>query len=214
MRWNKISDAVIRRLPLYLRVLDELASESEAELISSQELGVRAGVGPALVRKDLAWFGEFGKQGVGYQVGYLRDELRRILNLDDEIRVGLVGVGSLGVALTRYNLKRFAEDDSFNLNLVALFDSDASKVGVDIVGIPVFSMEDIAKQVKEKDLRMVILTVPADSAQDVANRFIEAGVKGILNFAPIKLKTPPDIQVANADLSLELQRLAYYIPKD
>lgn len=214
MRWNKISDAVIRRLPLYLRVLDELASESETELISSQELGVRAGVGPALVRKDLAWFGEFGKQGVGYQVGFLRDELRRILNLDAEIRVGLVGVGSLGVALTRYHLKRFAEDESFNLNLVALFDSDENKVGTNVVGVPVFSTADIAKEVAEKQLKMVIITVPAEYAQDVANRFIEAGVKGILNFAPIKLKTPPEVQVANADLSLELQRLAYYMPKE
>jgi redox-sensing transcriptional repressor len=115
MRWNKISDAVIRRLPLYLRVLDELARESDTESISSQELGVKAGVGPALVRKDLAWFGEFGKQGVGYEIGFLRDELRKILNLDSKISVALVGVGSLGVALTRYHLKRYAEDESFNL---------------------------------------------------------------------------------------------------
>ena len=91
MRWKKISDAVIRRLPLYLRVLDELAADPNVQLISSQELGVRAGVGPALVRKDLAWFGEFGKQGVGYEVRFLRDELRRILNLDSEINVALVG---------------------------------------------------------------------------------------------------------------------------
>lgn len=214
MRWNKISDAVIRRLPLYLRVLDELATASEADLISSQELGVKAGVSPALVRKDLAWFGEFGKQGVGYQVEYLRDELRRILNLDKEINVALVGVGSLGVALTRYNLKRFAEDESFNLNLVALFDSDQSKVGTKISNIPVSSLDDLNEQVKKQDIKIVIIAVPADGAQEVANAFIEAGIKGILNFAPVKLQTSDEIQVANADLSLELQRLAYYIPND
>jgi len=101
MRWNKISDAVIRRLPLYLRVLDELSNEGDVPLISSQELGVKAGVGPALVRKDLAWFGEFGKQGVGYEVGFLRNELRKILNLEQEMAVALAGVGSLGGGLAR-----------------------------------------------------------------------------------------------------------------
>lgn len=213
MRWNKISDAVIRRLPLYLRVLDDLANESEAELISSQELGVRAGVGPALVRKDLAWFGEFGKQGVGYEVGFLRNEIKKILNLEDELSVALVGVGSLGEALVRYHLKRYADDDSFNVRLVALFDSDPAKIGTTVEGIPVFSLEEIEKKVNEDQLKMVIIAVPADAAQEVANRFIRAGVRGILNYAPIKLQAPETVQVATVDLSLELQRLAYYVPK-
>jgi redox-sensing transcriptional repressor len=213
VRWNKISDAVIRRLPLYLRVLDELAEESGTESISSQELGVRAGVGPALVRKDLAWFGEFGKQGVGYEVAYLRDELRKILNLDSKLSVGLVGVGSLGVALTRYHQKRSAEDASFNLELTALFDSDPAKIGTRVEGIPVYGLEDILSQVKEKGLNIVIITVPAQEAQDVANRFIQAGIQGILNFAPVKLKAPDTVHVVNTDVSLELQRLAYYVPK-
>ena len=212
MRWNKISDAVIRRLPLYLRVLDELAEESGTESISSQELGVRAGVGPALVRKDLAWFGEFGKQGVGYEIAYLRDELRKILNLDSKLSVGLVGVGSLGVALTRYHQKRSAEDASFNLELTALFDSDPAKIGTRVEGI-VYGSEDILSQVKEKGLNIVIITVPAQEAQDVANRFIQAGIQGILNFAPVKLKAPDTVHVVNTDVSLELQRLAYYVPK-
>ncbi len=213
MRWNKISDAVIRRLPLYLRVLDELANESETESISSQELGIKAGVGPALVRKDLAWFGEFGKQGVGYEIGFLRDELRKILNLDGKLPVALVGVGSLGVALTRYHLKRFAEDSSFNLELVALFDSDPAKIGDSVEGIPVYALEDIPNQVKEKELKIVIVTVPANVAQEVTNQFIKAGIQGVLNFAPIKLKAPESVHVVAADLSLELQRLAYYVPK-
>jgi redox-sensing transcriptional repressor len=213
MRWNKISDAVIRRLPLYLRVLDDLAQESETESISSQELGVRAGVGPALVRKDLAWFGEFGKQGVGYEIGFLRDELRKILNLDTNLPVALVGVGSLGSALTRYHLKRFAEDASFNLELVALFDSDPAKIGDSVEGIPVYGLEDIPSQIKEKGLKIVIITVPAQNAQEVVNLFVEAGIQGILNFAPIKLRAPDQIHVVDTDVSLELQRLAYYVPK-
>ena len=212
MRWNKISDAVIRRLPLYLRVLDDLAEESEAESISSQELGVRAGVGPALVRKDLAWFGEFGKQGVGYEIGFLRDELRKILNLDSKLPVALVGVGSLGSALTRYHVRRFEEDASFNLELVALFDNNLTKIGDSVEGIPVYGLGDIRHQVKEKGLKIVIVTVPAQSAQDVVNQFVDAGIQGILNFAPVKLKAPDTVHVVNTDVSLELQRLAYYVP--
>jgi redox-sensing transcriptional repressor len=193
--------------------LDDLAQESETEAISSQELGIRAGVGPALVRKDLAWFGEFGKQGVGYEIGFLRDELRKILNLDSRLAVGLVGVGSLGVALTRYHLKRFAEDASFNLQLEALFDSDLTKIGQSVEGVPVYGLEDIPRQVKEKGLKIVIITVPAQNAQDVANLFIKAGIQGILNFAPVKLKAPDTVHVVDTDVSLELQRLAYYVPK-
>lgn len=212
MRWNKISDAVIRRLPLYLRVLDDLAEDGDTELISSQELGVKAGVGPALVRKDLAWFGEFGKQGVGYEVSFLRDELRKILNLDQELAVALVGVGSLGGALTRYHLKRFAEDPSFSLNLVALFDTDPKKVGTTIEGIPIFALNQLEEQVQALGIKLAMITVPADQAQKVADLLIKAGIQGILNFAPVKLQAPTGVQVASADLSLELQRLAYYIP--
>lgn len=213
MRWNKISDAVIRRLPLYLRVLDELANEQDVTLISSQELGVKAGVGPALVRKDLAWFGEFGKQGVGYEVGFLRNELRKILNLEQEMAVALAGVGSLGEALVRYHLKRYADNDSFNLRLAALFDSDPAKVGTSVEGIPISSPEEIPRKVAEEQIRIAVLAVPADAAQDVANRFIRAGVNCLLNYAPVKLMAPDTVQVASVDLSLELQRLAYYVPK-
>lgn len=213
MRWNKISDAVIRRLPLYLRVLDDLANESEVELISSQELGVKAGVGPALVRKDLAWFGEFGKQGVGYEVAFLKNEIKKILNLESEMPVALVGVGSLGEALVRYHLKRYADDDSFNVKLVALFDSDPGKIGNTVEGIPIYSLEDIPSKVEKDQLKMVIIAVPVDSAQEIANSFINAGIKGILNYAPTKLEAPDTVQVGTVDLSLELQRLAYYVPK-
>ncbi|NLJ84875.1 MAG: redox-sensing transcriptional repressor Rex [Firmicutes bacterium] len=209
MAWKRISDAVIRRLPLYLRVLEEVKSKQSS--ISSQELGSKAGVTPALVRKDLAWFGEFGKQGVGYDVEFLQDELRKILHLDAPIHMALVGVGSLGRALTRYNRRRFRDDPIFTINLVALFDADPKVVGTTFDGVSIHHITDISRVVAKMDIQMAIVTVPADAAQEVGNLLAEAGVKAILNFAPVSIDLPSDVHVANADLSLELQRLAYYI---
>ncbi len=170
-------------------------------------------MGSALVRKDLAWFGEFGKQGVGYEVGLLRHELRKILNLDQEIPIALIGVGSLGKALTRYNRRRLAEDVDFGLKLVALFDNDPAKIGTNIEGIPpVYASEELGEQAERLQFKLAMLAVPAESAQQVANQIIKAGIKGILNFAPpVKLQVPEEVQVANADVSLELQFLAYYL---
>lgn len=210
-RWKKISDAVVRRLPLYLRVLDEASSDDDRQLMSSQELGQRAGVSPALVRKDLAWFGEFGKQGVGYEVGFLKEELRRILNLDQEIKVCLIGTGSLGHALVRYNKARYEQDRSFQMRIVALFDNDASKVGTQFEGLTIYPFEDFAKYCRELDIRIAIVTVPAEAAQHVVDRVVDANVRAILNFAPVKVSVPENVLVATADLSLELQRLAYYL---
>jgi redox-sensing transcriptional repressor len=209
LAWKGISDAVIRRLPLYLRVLEEVKDKETP--ISSHELGERSGVRPALVRKDLAWFGEFGKQGVGYDVELLQDELRKILHLDEPLHMALVGVGSLGQALARYNRKRFLEDPIFTIELVALFDINPQLVGSSIDGVRIFDLEDMAKVVTEMSIRLAIITVPADVAQEVCNGLVEAGIKAILNFAPVNLEVPSDVHVANADLSLELQRLAYYI---
>lgn len=211
MRWKKISDAVVRRLPLYLRVLEEAYQNGEVKLMSSQELGERAGVSPALVRKDLAWFGEFGKQGVGYEVGYLREELRKILNLDREIRVALIGVGSLGHALVRYNQQRYREDQHFNLHIVALFDSDPAKINTYFDGLLIHPVEKLPEVAREQGLQMAIVTVPASAAQQVIDRCVDAGIRAILNFAPAKLTVPPGVHLANADVSLEMQRLAYYL---
>ena len=211
MRWKKISDAVVRRLPLYLRVLDDLVRNGEVKLISSQELGVKAGVGSALVRKDLAWFGEFGKQGMGYEVEFLHNELRRILNLNTVYRVALVGMGSLGVALARYNLKRYQEDNGYKMQIVALFDNDISKIGTTFEGVDVFAIDKLEEITHDMSIEMAIITVPANAAQIVAERLVAGGVKAILNFAPIKLDLPEHIQVSSADLTLELQRLAYYL---
>lgn len=211
MRWKKISDAVVRRLPLYLRVLEEVSRDEDRKLMSSQELGERAGVSPALVRKDLAWFGEFGKQGVGYEISYLRDELRRILNLDERIKVALIGVGSLGQALTRYNKSRLQQDRSFNIEIVALFDSDPDKLGKSVDGLTISPISELKEKTKALGVRMAIVTVPVDQAQGVVDAVVAAGIKAILNFAPTKLVVPENVRIASADLSLELQRLAYYL---
>lgn len=211
MRLRKISGAVVRRLPLYLRVLEDATRDGDKELMSSQELGERAGVSPALVRKDLAWFGEFGKQGVGYEISYLRDELRRILNLDERIKVALIGVGSLGQALTRYNKSRLQQDRSFNIEIVALFDSDPDKFGKSVDGLTISPISELKEKTKALGVRMAIVTVPVDQAQGVVDAVVAAGIKAILNFAPTKLVVPENVRIASADLSLELQRLAYYL---
>lgn len=211
MKWNKISDAVVRRLPLYLRVLDEATKVSDSQMISSHELGRKTGVGSALVRKDLAWFGEFGKQGVGYEIDYLRTELRHILNLDKRHQVVLVGIGSLGSAIARYNIRRFEEDEDFSLQIVGLFDHDSQKIGQDYEGILVRPFSEIESFTKENNVKMAIITVPASAAQEVAVKLVNGGVKAILNFAPVTLELPQNIMIASADLTLELLRLAYYL---
>lgn len=211
MRLKKISGAVVRRLPIYLRVLEEASRDGDKELMSSQELGEKAGVSPALVRKDLAWFGEFGKQGVGYDVANLKAELRGILHLDKDIAIALIGVGSLGHALVRYFRRRYEADPTFHLNIVSLFDSAEGKQGQVIEGLTVESPELIPKRVPQHDIRMAIVAVPGEAAQDVVDRLVGAGVRLLFNFAPVKVNVADDVHVVNADLSLELQRLAYYM---
>lgn len=211
MRLKKISAAVVRRLPIYLRVLEEASRDGNKQLMSSQELGDRAGVSPALVRKDLAWFGEFGKQGVGYDVVNLKSELRTILHLDKDIAIALVGVGSLGHALVRYFRRRYEADSTFHLNIVALFDAAEAKQGKMIEGLLVEPTELIEKRTEELNIRMAIVAVPGDAAQDVVDQLTGAGVRLLFNFAPVKVDVEDDVHVVNADLSLELQRLAYYM---
>lgn len=211
MRLKKISGAVVRRLPIYLRVLEEASRDGNKELMSSQELGEKAGVSPALVRKDLAWFGEFGKQGVGYDVANLKSELRGILHLDKDIAIALVGVGSLGHALVRYFRRRYEADPTFHLNIVSLFDASEGKQGQTIEGLTVQSPECIVERTQEHDIRMAIIAVPGEAAQDVVDQLTGAGIRLLFNFAPVKVDVSEDVHVINADLSLELQRLAYYM---
>lgn len=208
MPWPKIADAVVRRLVVYLRVLDQEAKLGE-RTISSYRLAAKTGVSPALVRKDLAWFGEFGTRGVGYDVAYLQEQLHKILGLSREVRAVLVGAGSLGVALTRYNVRRISEDRSISVRIVALFDTDPGKIGLMIDGIEVYPLRQLAEKIRELGATMGIITVPAFAAQSVADELVKAGIRGILNFAPIPIHVPPSVALQTADLSLEMQYLAY-----
>lgn len=213
MRSTKIADAVVRRLVIYLRALEQEPADDDAT-ISSYELAERAGVNPALVRKDLAWFGEFGTRGVGYKLAFLRSQLRRILNLEHEVPAALVGAGSLGVALTRYSVGRRAADSAFNVRIVALFDNDPGKIGLSIDGVPVYSVRELAPRVRELGVDLGILCTPATAAQEVALTLAAAGVKGILNFAPVALRLPPGVRLVSADLSLEMQYVAYLLERE
>lgn len=210
MRRLRVPDVVIRRLVLYLRILSELEL-AENTYISSQELGERAGVSPAQVRKDLASFGEFGKQGVGYDAAYLREELRSILNLNRRVNVVIIGVGELGTALARY-VSRRSGSDQYPFQVAVLIDNDPEKIGRTVEpGIEVQPPSRLNENAARHHLDIAVISVPASAAQGVADQVVRAGIKAILNFAPVKLTVPDDVRVHHADFSLELQQLAYYL---
>ena len=208
MKQDKISEAVVRRLPIYLRFLNEL-SLSDVQTVSSQDLGEKLDLNPAQIRKDLAYFGEFGRKGVGYNVAYLIEKIRQILKLDKTLNVALVGTGNLGKALCNYNM--YTKD---NMKIVAVFDADTSKTGLKINQMVVQPMSELKRVVEQLDIAIGIITVPAASAQNVADQFVNAGIKGILNFAPAVLKVPADVRIHYADFTAELLSLAYYMDHD
>ncbi len=208
---QSIPDVVIRRLPIYLRVLENLSEDFYGNVISSFKLGEKSGVSPAQVRKDLSIIGSFGKQGLGYEIAVLRDELKRILNLDKEIKVGIIGVGNLGHAIARYITQKYATEKDFHLKLVALFDSDPEVLGELINGVPIDLIDTFHAKALELGFRMVVIAVPAEEAQAVMDKCAAAGIEAVLNFAPIHLKAPKEIRVHNTDLSIDLMHLAYYL---
>jgi len=205
MKQAQISEAVVRRLPIYLQVLNELRVR-EIQTVSSQELGNRLDFNPAQIRKDLAYFGEFGRKGIGYEVVYLIDKIRQILKVNQTINVALVGAGNLGHALCNYN--KYSND---NMQIVAVFDIHESKIGSSINHLTVQSMDKLAEKIEEYNIRIGIITVPASEAQNVANQFITAGIEGILNFAPTILRVPEEVRIQHADFTKELLSIAYYL---
>ncbi len=212
MKQFRVPEVVIRRLVIYLRILSEMDLGTGPNYISSQQLGERAGVSPAQVRKDLASFGEFGKQGVGYEAHYLRDELRSILNLDRPVNVAVFGFGELGTALTRYVARRAARDEGYPFRISAVFDSDPQKIGQTAEqGVEVSPPEALPEVAKEKALDIVIIAVPAAAAQGVVDLCVKGDIRAILNFAPAKLFVPENVRVHYSDVSLELQQLSYYL---
>ncbi len=205
-RDKKAPDVVIRRLPLYLRVLDVI-DPVELPIISSEQMATMVGTSSVQVRKDLSYFGVFGKQGVGYHTVSLKDELRRILKLDREIRVGLIGAGNLGVALVRYHQRSPVHKP---LQIVALFDNDEKKIGRKVADVEIYPIDQLDAKIKEYGLKMMILAFPAVNVQQVVDVCVESGIKSFLNFVPAAIKTPSGIKVQNSDVTLDLQSLAYY----
>jgi redox-sensing transcriptional repressor len=202
---EKISEAVVRRLPIYLRYLSYL-QQVGVTTVSSQQMGKNLDVNPAQIRKDLSSFGDFGKKGIGYDVNYLVEKIRQILKLSEEIRVALIGAGHLGHAISNYNAQ--VED---YMRIAAIFDNDPAKCGKVLAGITIQPLEELIQTVKEQKIRLAILTVPAAAAQSVANLLFEAGIEGILNFAPTTIRTERDVRIHYADVTSSLQSLAYYL---
>jgi redox-sensing transcriptional repressor len=201
----KIPEMTVRRLSVYTRCLQQL-EEDGVKTVSSQELAERFNFNSAQVRKDLAYFGEFGVRGIGYYVAGLKAELQKILGLDREWPVALVGLGNLGAALFHY--KGFAKQ---GFRIAAIFDDDPAKWGQPEGGIPIMPMRDLSKEVKARNLQIAIVAVPAESAQSVTEKLVAAGIKAILNFAPGRIKGAKDVRLKNVDLAIELESLSFYL---
>lgn len=202
---NNIPDIVIGRLPIYLRAINRLAQEGY-EVTSSHELGQRLGISSAQIRKDLSHFGGFGKQGTGYQISHLQEKLRQVLKVNHEWEVALVGAGDLGSALAHY--KGFA-DRGFRISCV--FDRAPDKIGKRTGDFIIQNIDDLHETVSERNIKLAMIAVPAQQAQLVANQLIEAGVRAILNYAPISLNVPDDVHVQYIDPVIHMQRMTYYL---
>lgn len=205
MEEKVIPDIVVGRLPLYLRALQRMAEEGR-QITSSQELGERLGISAAQIRKDLSQFGEFGKQGTGYHIEYLVEQLRHILNVDRDWDIAVVGAGDIGSAVMRY--KGFA-DRGFCVKMI--FDKDPEKIGTHIGD---FIIQDIALMegaIKAAGIKLAMIAVPASEAQGVADKLVHAGINAILNYAPLNLNVPPEVHVQYIDPAIHLQRMTYYL---
>ena len=205
MNTEKVPDIIVSRLPVYLRALQRMA-DNGAGTTSSQELGEKVGISAAQIRKDLSQFGEFGKQGTGYSIPFLIERLCQILNVDHGWDVVVVGMGELGRAIVRY--QGFA-NRGFHVQMC--FDNEQAKIGQKIGELTVRDIKDIVKDVKAAGIKIAMLCVPAAAAQEVTNQLLEAGVLGILNYAPVSLVVPAKVKVQYIDPAIGLQRITYYL---
>jgi redox-sensing transcriptional repressor len=203
-RAREIPEATVARLPLYLRALRSLA-DSGVDTVSSDELAAAAGVGSAKLRKDLSYLGSYGTRGVGYDVDYLVYQVSRELGLTQDWPVVIVGVGNLGHALANYG--GFA---TRGFQVHALLDSDARLTGQDVAGVRVQHVDELESVLADALPCIGVIATPASAAQEVCDRMVEAGVRSILNFAPVVLAVPADVDVRKVDLSIELQILAFH----
>lgn len=200
---RKVAESTVRRLSLYLRFLEEFEGQGIAT-VSSGALASRGSTTSAQVRKDLSFFGSFGKRGLGYPVPELAGRLRDILGLGRRYRVGMIGAGKIGSALVQYRGFR-----QRGFDIVAIYDSDPSKVGRQWNGLVIEHIDQLERDFGTRPLDMAVLVTPADAAQPLTDRLVRLGVKAILNFAPIQLVVPDDVVVKNVNLALELETLSY-----
>lgn len=202
----KVPEATIKRLSIYMRVLKDLEKRG-TEVISSAELADICGVNAAQIRKDLTYFGEFGIRGVGYFVKELHFDVRKVLGLNQKRNVALIGVGNLGKALLSY--RSFSEH---GYDFVAAFDADPEKAHTSLPnGLTILPMDDLKEVAREKAVDIAIITTPAESAQAAADMIVAAGIKGILNFAPVQIGVPQEVKVKKVDLTTEFDNLAYHL---
>lgn len=197
--------AVVSRLSLYLRQLEALQATGQTR-VSSNQIATILQLRDAQVRKDLAFFGQFGHPGIGYNIDELQASIRKAIGTDQLWPIALVGIGNLGRALMRYR-----EFDRHGFRIAAVFDSDPKKIGTTIQDYPIHAIESIGEVAVANHISLAALTVPAEVAQDVVNRLIESGIRGILNFAPVALRVPADVSVVSVDLSVQLEQLVYKV---
>ncbi len=200
---KRISESTIHRLSLYFRALS-LLEKDNYETVSSKELARREKLTPAQVRKDLSFFGSFGTRGLGYPVKELKAQIAGILGIDRTWRVALIGIGNIGSALVSY--KEFSRQ---GFQIVKLFDNDQRKIGSNHKGIVVADVRNLEEELRESKIEVVIVAVPASVAQYIVDDVIKAGIKAILNFAPINLKVPEDVYIRHENMSMELEYLSF-----
>ena len=202
---RRIADSTVRRLSLYLRFLEESAQRGVVT-ISSDELARRGGTTSAQVRKDLSFFGSFGKRGLGYSVPELTESLREILGLRRDWQVIIVGAGKIGTALAQYRGFR-----QRGFHVTAVYDRDPRKIGTTWDALTVRDMEQIEHDIATERPDIVVLTTPGDEAQKVVDRLVKAGIRALLNFAPVQLQVPPDVTLKNVNMAMELEGLSFIL---
>lgn len=200
---RKIPQATVKRLPLYYRFLMNLHGQGKTR-VSSKELGEAIKVDSATIRRDFSYLGALGKKGYGYNIDYLLNFFKELLEQDEVTEVALIGVGNLGTAFLNYNFLR-----NNNMRISMAFERSTDKIGTEVGGITIDDIEDL--ETKLKGIEVAILTVPASEAQQITNRITDLGIKGILNFTPARLTIPKDVRIHHIDLSIELQSFVYFL---
>lgn len=203
MKQNKIPQATAKRLPLYYRYLNNLNQQGKKR-VSSKELSEAIKVDSATIRRDFSYFGALGKKGYGYNVEYLLGFFRSTLDQHELTDVALIGVGNLGTAFLNYNFTK-----NNNIQIKMAFDSDEEKIGKKFGGIPVYGVDELEEKIG--DIEVAILTVPVSEADIITEKLVDIGIKGILNFTPVRITVPDNVRVHHIDLTVELQALVYFL---